>query len=183
MASYHTNTGHYAIDPGYFKSAFLDNAPLHAPPDFFAGPNGVYAYGPNSTVPYLSYNGANYWVDVVFTHTQYDSSLPKVTAVSPVAGATGVAITSSLQVFFNVGMTGSTVNTTTFELRDAAGTLVPSYIFFGESGGVILGHLAPFAYGTTYTATVKGGPNGVKDYRGFPLASDFSWSFTTVGVP
>jgi Bacterial Ig-like domain len=46
-----------------------------------------------------------------------------------------------------------------------------------------MGHVAPLAYGTTYTATVKGGPAGVKDYRGFPLASDFSWSFTTVPAP
>jgi len=183
MASYHTNTGHYAIDPGYFASAFLDNPPLHAPPDFFAGPNGVYAYSANSTVPFLSYNGANYWVDVVFRHTQFDTSLPRVTAVEPADGATGVSVTSSLQAYFNVGMNGTTVNTTTFELRDSAGALVPSYVFFGESGGVIMGHLAPLAYGTTYTATVKGGPAGVKDYRGFALASDFGWSFTTVPAP
>jgi hypothetical protein len=183
MASYHTTTGHYAVDEGYFASSSVDNAPLHAPRNGVAGVNGVYAYSAISTVPFRSYNGANYWVDVVFRHTQSDTALPTVTAVSPAAGATGVGVTSSLQVFFNVGMTGTTVNTTTFELRDAGGVLVPSYIFFGESGGAILGHIAPLAYGTTYTATVKGGPAGVKDYRGFPLASDFSWSFTTVQAP
>jgi fibronectin type 3 domain-containing protein len=32
---------------------------------------------------------------------------------------------------------------------------------------------------TTYTATVKGGANGVKDLAGTPLASDKTWSFTT----
>jgi hypothetical protein len=32
---------------------------------------------------------------------------------------------------------------------------------------------------TRYTAKIKGGPNGVKDLAGNPLASDFSWSFTT----
>ena len=39
---------------------------------------------------------------------------------------------------------------------------------------------AGLASSTTYTATVKGGSNGVKSSSGDPLASDFSWSFTTV---
>jgi hypothetical protein len=33
--------------------------------------------------------------------------------------------------------------------------------------------------GATYTATVKGGANGVKDLAGNPLASDKSWLFST----
>ena len=185
MASYHTTTGHYAIDEGYFASASVDNAPLHAPRDGIAGVNGVYTYSPFSAVPFRTYNSSNYWVDVVFRHTQSDTSLPKVTGVTPAAGATGVSITSSIQVFFNVSMTSTTVNSTTFQLRDAAGVLVPGSgnIFFGESGGAVLGQSAPLAYGTTYTVTVKGGPSGVLDYRGYPLASDFSWSFTTVPAP
>ena len=32
---------------------------------------------------------------------------------------------------------------------------------------------------TKYTAKIKGGADGVKDLAGNPLASDFSWSFTT----
>ena len=32
---------------------------------------------------------------------------------------------------------------------------------------------------TTYTATVSGGPTGVRDLAGHPLAADVSWSFTT----
>jgi hypothetical protein len=100
IASYHTNTGHYGIDPGYFASAFLDNPPLHAPPDFVAGPNGTYAYSTISTVPFLSYNGANYWVDVVFRHTQFDTR-PKGDPDSPADGATGVRIKRG-SGFFNV---------------------------------------------------------------------------------
>ena len=33
--------------------------------------------------------------------------------------------------------------------------------------------------GTTYTATLKGGPSGAKDVAGNPLAADSSWTFTT----
>jgi hypothetical protein len=183
VVSYHTNTGHYAVNNGYFASASVDNAPLHAPPDGVAGANGVYMYSASSGFPYRTYNAANYWVDPVFRHTQYDTSLPKVNGVSPSAGETGVAITSGVQAFFNVSMSNTTVNTTTFQLRDPAGVLVPGYLFWGESGGTILQPMTPLAYGTTYTATVKGGAGGVTDYRGYPLASDFSWSFTTVPAP
>lgn len=38
---------------------------------------------------------------------------------------------------------------------------------------------SPFAYSTTYTATLKGGTDGVKDVAGNPLATDKVWSFTT----
>src|SRR5829696_7345345 len=34
---------------------------------------------------------------------------------------------------------------------------------------------------TTYTATVKGGPGGVKDLAGNPMAQDYTWTFTTAG--
>ena len=36
---------------------------------------------------------------------------------------------------------------------------------------------------TTYTATIKGGPDGVADLAGNPLVADSSWSFTTAGPP
>ena len=35
----------------------------------------------------------------------------------------------------------------------------------------------------SYTALVRGGPAGVKDLAGNPLAADFTWSFTTAVPP
>jgi hypothetical protein len=69
VASYHTNTGHYAGDTGFFTSAGVDNAPLHALRDGVSGGNGVYAYGASSTFPANSFQASNYWVDVVFSPT------------------------------------------------------------------------------------------------------------------
>ena len=40
-------------------------------------------------------------------------------------------------------------------------------------------NLANLARNTVYVATVKGGPSGVKDAAGNPLAADRSWSFRT----
>jgi hypothetical protein len=65
VASYHVSGGHWNVDWSYFASSGVDNAPLHAPADSSATPNGVYAYGSGGTFP-ANTNSANYWVDVVF---------------------------------------------------------------------------------------------------------------------
>jgi Domain of unknown function (DUF4082)/Cadherin-like domain/Bacterial Ig domain len=64
VASYHTTTGFYSADGGYFASA-VTNGPLTAP----AGSNGLYAYGSGSVFPTGKYNSTNYWVDVLFTQS------------------------------------------------------------------------------------------------------------------
>jgi hypothetical protein len=66
IVSYHTNTGRYAVDAGYFWSRSVDTAPLHAPSSAAAGGNGVYRYGATSAFPNQTYNATNYWVDVLF---------------------------------------------------------------------------------------------------------------------
>src|SRR5262249_8205146 len=44
VASYHTNTGNYAVNGGYFASVGVDNPPLHALANNVDGLNGVYLY-------------------------------------------------------------------------------------------------------------------------------------------
>jgi N,N-dimethylformamidase beta subunit-like protein/uncharacterized protein DUF4082/Big-like domain-containing protein len=68
VASYHVPAGHYSVDGYYFASSGVDNAPLHAPPNSSATPNGPYAYGSTSVFPSTTYNSANYSVDVVFNY-------------------------------------------------------------------------------------------------------------------
>lgn len=65
VASYHTDTGHYADDIGAFVEG-LDNGPLHVLPDTAESPNGVYAYAATSTFPTTGWQASNYWVDVIF---------------------------------------------------------------------------------------------------------------------
>jgi hypothetical protein len=67
VASYHCTIGHYSEDDSYFASAGVDNPPLHALANGVSGGDGVYAYGSTSLFPSLSYNSANYWVDVAFS--------------------------------------------------------------------------------------------------------------------
>ena len=66
VASYHANNGHYSADVGYFSGQGVDNYPLHALANVENGGNGVYLYGTISAFPNLTYDSANYWVDVVF---------------------------------------------------------------------------------------------------------------------
>jgi hypothetical protein len=59
VASYHTNSGHYAVNRNYFTSQYT-SGPLRV-----AASGGVYAYGAGG-FPASSYQGSNYWVDPLF---------------------------------------------------------------------------------------------------------------------
>src|SRR5262249_48067691 len=76
VISYHTNTGHYGQDTGYFNKT-SDNSPLHAPSTSTSGGNGVYAYGSSSTFPNNTFNASNYWVDVVLSTSPSPSPTPQ----------------------------------------------------------------------------------------------------------
>jgi hypothetical protein len=65
VVSYHTNTGYYSADGGYFASSGAGGAVM-ALAAGVAGPNGMYGYGA-SAFPTSSWNSTNYWVDVVFS--------------------------------------------------------------------------------------------------------------------
>ena len=83
VASYHTTTGHYSINTNYF-TAGVDNPPLHALASAGSGGNGVYRYGTNSAFPNLTFNAANYWVDVVFqAESNQAAAAPSQEAASP----------------------------------------------------------------------------------------------------
>ncbi len=67
VASYRAPNGHYAGDNGFFSNAGVGSGPIHLLRDGESGGNGVYAYGGDSVLfPASSYQGTNYWVDVVF---------------------------------------------------------------------------------------------------------------------
>ena len=65
VVSYHAPQGDYAFDVGYFSVNGVTNYPLLALSSPEAGGNGVFAYGSSSLFPDQTYNGDNYWVDVV----------------------------------------------------------------------------------------------------------------------
>ncbi|SDJ03730.1 Ig-like domain (group 2) [Frankineae bacterium MT45] len=64
VASYFAPSGHYSETDHYFDTG-LNNGILHAPGADSSSANGLYVYTPTPAFPTGTYNGANYWIDVV----------------------------------------------------------------------------------------------------------------------
>ncbi len=105
---------------------------------------------------------------------------PTVIAVLPPAGANGVCQNTVVLATFGEAMNPATINTTTFTLAGPGTTAVTGLVSYDAAG-----HTATFtptsslALNTVYTATVT---TGAQDLYGNGLASDFTWTFTTVTV-
>ena len=100
VISYHTNTGHYASNQGYFASA-TSKSPLRALANGEDGSNGVYRYGA-SAFPSQTWSSSNYWVDVVFKTAAATQAAPAgagtsagtLAAAAPAASATATTSVS-----------------------------------------------------------------------------------------
>ena len=173
VASYFAPTGHYSFDGGYFAAA-AGSGPIVAPADGAAGANGVYSYGSASTFPTSSYNSSNYWIDVSFNTV----ILPTVVSSSPTG--IGATLSSPVTATFNEPINPSTLNNATFQLFDAANTLVSASVSYtAATQTAVLQPSSALLSSTTYTAVLTGGPGGVADSNGNTLAANYSWSFTT----
>jgi hypothetical protein len=179
IVSYHTSTGHYSFDANYFATSGVDNAPLHALVEGVDGSNGVTAYNvPTSSFPTQTYQSSNYWVDVVFSTV----NAPNVSTFAPVG--TGASVSTAVTATFTTQLDASTVTATTFQLLDGTGTAVPGSVSYNSSTqSATLQPLGSLSSSTAYTAVVAGGPGGVKGLDETPMASNFSWQFTTATPP
>jgi hypothetical protein len=108
-----------------------------------------------------------------------DTQPPTVASVSPGSGATDVATSTNVSAQFSESIDPASVTSSSFELRDAGGALVAATITTSGQTAT-LDPTPTLTAGAAYTATVKGGSSGVKDLAGNALATDFSWSFTTL---
>ncbi|HEX7860398.1 MAG TPA: DUF4082 domain-containing protein [Verrucomicrobiae bacterium] len=180
VVSYHTASGKYSINDGYFLSTGIENSPLTALSNVEAGGNGLFRYGASS-FPSQFYNGANFWVDLVFVENiGPDATAPQVLAVSPLNNANNVVLSSSVSVRFSETIASSTVNSSTILIRDAQNNVVPTSASYGTLPyTAVATPMSPLSPSSTYFVTVKGGTAGIKDLAGNPLTADFQSSFTT----
>jgi hypothetical protein len=74
---------------------------------------------------------------------------------------------------------------TGFTLKNTAtGVAVPATVTFNATTRVAtLNPTADLAGNTQYTATLTGGPTGIRDLAGNPLNPNVTWSFTTAAAP
>src|SRR6185295_5457817 len=116
-----------------------------------------------------------------FTTVDVDIAPPVVLSVLPVNAATAVSPASTVTANFNEAINASTVNGTTFQLRNAANNLVAATVSTAADK-ITLIPSAPLAPLTAYTVTITGGVSGTKDLAGNALASDYVWTFTTDAI-
>jgi hypothetical protein len=180
--SYWAPLGHYSGDVNFFTNGY-DYAPLHAIANT-ASPNGVYNYG-SSSLPFNSFNATNYWVDLVYIDTIPLDTPPIVLSTTPLGGATGVSTTAPITATFNEAMTASTINSTTFELRQGAALITATVSYNPANTTATLQTTAPLTPNTQYTATIRGGAVDprVKDAVNTPMAANVTWTFTTAAIP
>jgi acid phosphatase type 7 len=113
---------------------------------------------------------------------------PTVTSLAPGNGGSDVPIVGTkVEATFDKAMDTNTINGSTFTLTKPDGPdadtnpdpVSGTVAYSSTSNKATLSPSANLDYITTYTATVKGGANGVKDAAGNPLSADEVWTFTT----
>jgi hypothetical protein len=114
-----------------------------------------------------------------------DTAPPTVSSVTPQEGATGVAAAANVEATFSEVMSAKTLTNSTFTLLKQ-GTTTPvaaEVTYNAATRKAILAPNVALDAQATYTVTVRGGNNGVKDLAGNPLKADKVWSFTTAAPP
>jgi hypothetical protein len=118
---------------------------------------------------------------VLITGCKSSSSDPTptsvVSATSPVNNATGVARNNVITVSFSKEMDASTINTSTFLVKQGTTPVAGTVTYSGTTATFT--PTVAFSSGLVYTATLT---TGVKDLAGTPLTSNKVWSFTTGGT-
>ena len=106
-----------------------------------------------------------------------DTASPTVISTPPAGGAINTDLSTNVSVVFSEAMDASTINASTFELRDTADTLVSATVQYdAATHTATLKPNGPLTPSAAYTVIVKGGL--VKDLAGNPLTADVTWSFT-----
>ncbi|HZL27128.1 MAG TPA: Ig-like domain-containing protein [Acidobacteriaceae bacterium] len=106
---------------------------------------------------------------------------PTVISTVPTNGAPGVPINQVLSATFSKAMNPATITNATFTLAGPGGTAVTGVVTYTATGSIAtFTPSVPLAYGTIYTATIT---TGATDTNGYPLATNFPWTFTTATRP
>jgi hypothetical protein len=111
------------------------------------------------------------------TAVQADVTAPTVLSVTPLSNATSVAVNANPTVTFSELMNASTITSTTFTLKQGSTVVAGTVSYSGTTATFTPS--AALAGGTIYTGTVT---TGAKDAAGNALASNYTWTFTTVAT-
>lgn len=110
-----------------------------------------------------------------------DTVAPAVNGTVPATDTQQVAVYDVVEAEFSEDVRAGTINTDTFTLiKQGSTALVAARVTYDAvTRRAVLDPDADLAFSSTYSATVRGGDGGVKDYFDNALATDKVWSFTT----
>ncbi len=198
VASYYSASGYFALNENYFTAA-VDSPPLHALADGTDGGNGVYFYG--NGFPTQTWNGNNYWVDVVFSTAAQPAPVLTSMTVTPVSptimpggtqqftatGAYSDGSTDNLTgqaAWASSNMSVATIASSGLATAVGPGSTTVSAARDGVSGGTTLTVQA-----TALSIATQSLPNGATGvpYYGELTASGgtppYTWSLTAGSLP
>ncbi len=108
-----------------------------------------------------------------------DATQPRVAAVRPGSGASGISVQKCVTVFFSEPVNPATITAASFKLMAGATPVVATAVVDPESTSATLCPDAALSFNTTYTVNVT---TAVQDPAGNSMQS-FSSSFTTAADP
>ena len=103
-----------------------------------------------------------------------DVTPPTVISVVPTNNATNVAANTHPTVTFSEAMNSTTINTTSFTLKQGSTNVAGTVAYSGTSASFTPS--SALAANTVYTGTIT---TGAKDAAGNAISSNYTWSFTT----
>ncbi len=173
----------FSISPGTGATGLQGMLPTHSGTRVLtglAGPGGPVALTID-TIKGVEYGFFSAGTGAYTATYSGNTTRPTVTSTTPAAGATGASQGTTASATFSEAMDPTTINSSSFVLRDPSSTVVPAAVTYtAATHTAILTPNNSLAAGTTYTATIT---TGVKDLSGNALLANFTWSFTTAGAP
>ena len=103
---------------------------------------------------------------------------PEVISTSPIDTASGISLSRQIDATFNEAMNPSTINTSTFTLKQGTTVISGSVSYTGSTA--TFSPSASLTANTNYTATIS---TGAEDPAGNALLKEYVWSFTTGAAP
>ena len=101
---------------------------------------------------------------------------PALCSIFPASGAKGVAVDTVVSSVFSAVMSSASITESSFTLSGPSGEVDGSVSYTDNTA--VFRPDSNLAFDTTYTVTLK---DTITDDLGFPLETDFTWSFTTTG--
>ena len=165
----------YKVDDGYWVVATASDGAFDSLSEGYTFTTATLADGARTVYVRATDVAHNTTAEAGYASDSFtvDTTPPTVSSTSPAADETGVAVGTVVTATFSEAMNASTITTSSFTLDGVAGSV--SY-----NSGTYTATFTPdsdLAYETTYTASLS---TAITDAVGNPLASAYSWSFTTV---